>query len=137
MYGLILVAFSVLPLIVESVSLDGLAKQSKFTLRQVAVNRTRTSKRSVFHNIRSTYWKYGWEIPQNIHDGCEAAELAIANKIAMDEDPTAQAATEPSPKGASGSVVAQSIHGDVEYLIDAKVGSHDLLLDLDTGSSDL
>jgi hypothetical protein len=105
-----------------SVSLDGLSSNRlKFTLNQVAVNRT---VRHPIHAQREIYWKYGWEVPDELNQAAE--HLQTVNRLAP-------------PPGSKGkaTVVAKSIQNDLEYLIAMQVGNHDLMLDLDTGSSDL
>jgi hypothetical protein len=85
-----------------------------FTLDQVAVERK--TPWSAAHAIRRTYLKYGVEPP----DYFEAAVKDIEQ-------------TGPG----TATVGARPIKGDTEYLIWAKVGNHNLSLDLDTGSADL
>jgi hypothetical protein len=72
--------------------------------------------------MRDTYLKYGFDIPDEINQAVEHVERV--NRLAM-------------PPGEKGTVVAKSIRNDLQYLIPVQVGKHSLMLDLDTGSSDL
>lgn len=101
------------------VSLDGLANRRSFSLNQVAFNKT---ARHPAHVMRDTYLKYGFDIPDEINQAVEHVERV--NRLAM-------------PPGEKGTVVAKSIRNDLQYLIPVQVGKHSLMLDLDTGSSDL
>jgi hypothetical protein len=114
--------------VVNCVSLDTLGTRGKFSIQQVGVNKT---SKSIFHEMRRTYWKYGWETPQHIEDGVERVERMLVAQQGMN-----RVAQVDAPQ-VTGSVVAQSVKGDLEYLITVQVGQHNLMLDLDTGSSDL
>ena len=102
------------------VSLEGLASRRTFSLNQVAFNRT---ARHPAHVMRETYLKYGFEIPDEINRAVEHVEQV--NRLAM------------PPGEKTTTVVAKSIRNDLQYLIPVQVGKHSLMLDLDTGSSDL
>jgi aspergillopepsin I len=93
--------------------LDQLAKQGKFSLKQIPIRRA-----SPWHganSIKQAYMKYGVKVPDYI-------ETAVNSN----QSPPSQT-----------SVGARPVKGDLEYLINAQVGSHNLSMDLDTGSSDL
>jgi aspergillopepsin I len=95
--------------------LDQLSANKAFTLEQVAV--PRSIPWSGPHEITRMYQKYGIEPP---------AELQAQIKSLADD-------------GGAGtsSVAAKPYQGDTEYLLNVKVGNHNLTLDLDTGSADL
>lgn len=103
--------------------LNSLAAQGSFTFDQVAVNRT---ARHSIRVVSEAYWKHGFDLPSDIDDAVQALELETVNKFVP-----------PAGGDISTSVTAQSIRNDLQYLIEVKVGKHDLMLDLDTGSSDL
>lgn len=94
-------------------ALDQLAGQRTFSLEQVEVDRK--EPRSFVDEISRTYLKYGVEPPSYVEAAVRAAN-----------DGPGQA-----------SAPAKSISGDKEYLMSVQVGSHNLTLDLDTGSADL
>jgi hypothetical protein len=87
-----------------------------FTLHQTPVRRT-----SVWNgpmSMRRAYLKHGLQVPKWVDKAAE------------------EAATLPAGGGKT-SIPVRPVKGDVEYLITAQVGNHNLSLDLDTGSSDL
>jgi aspergillopepsin I len=94
--------------------LDQLASSQTFTLEQVAV--PRSIPWSGPHEMTRMYWKYGVEPPQDL--------IAQVRNIDDAGPGTATAAAKP-------------FKGDTEYLLNVKVGNHNLTLDLDTGSADL
>jgi hypothetical protein len=74
--------------------------------------------------MRDIYWKYGWEVPDELNQAAE--RIQTVNRFM------------PPPEGkGKGTVIATPARFDVEYLIPVQVGKHNLMLDLDTGSSDL
>jgi hypothetical protein len=89
------------------------ASNQKFTLEQVAVQRTRPWS----YELRTAYLKYGVKPPAYI-------EQAIAYYKALEGNETT-------------SVGAKSYFNDMEYLINATVGNLSFTLNLDTGSADL
>lgn len=95
-----------------SVAWNQLAKNQKFSLEQVAVER----KTPWTRDLRRAYLKYGIQPPDYI-------EEAMRTYAAMESNQT--------------SVGAKPFYSDMEYLIDVKVGNLNLSLDLDTGSADL
>jgi hypothetical protein len=105
--------------VASSVSLEGLAGRRTFSLPQIAFNRT---QRHPAHLVREAYLKYGFKVPEEINEAVEHVESI--NRLAM-------------PVGGQTTVVAKSVKNDLQYLIAVEVGKHSLMLDLDTGSSDL
>jgi hypothetical protein len=102
-----------------SLSLDSLASRKSFTLTQTAVNRT---VRHPVHVVREAYLKYNIEVPEEIEQA--AYHVDKVQRLAP-------------PGSGQTTVIAKTIRNDLQYLIEVKVGKHDLMLDLDTGSSDL
>ncbi|OAR05832.1 hypothetical protein LLEC1_03750 [Akanthomyces lecanii] len=91
------------------------AASGAFELRQTA--NPNFSSRNGPQALANAYKKYGKAVPKHI------ALAAVRNNNA---------------KRASGNATANSIQGDLEYLVDVKIGgSQTLKLDFDTGSSDL
>ena|ERR1700742_4296713 len=87
-----------------------------FTLHQTPVKRT-----SVWNgpmSMRRAYMKHGLQVPKWVEKAAQQAETLPA-------------------AGGKTSIPVRPVKGDVEYLITATVGNHNLSLDLDTGSSDL
>jgi len=68
--------------------------------------------------VLRTHLKYGIEPPAHI-------EEAVRNFEAQAAEP------------GTGTVAAKGFKREAEYLINVKVGNHNLSLDLDTGSADL
>jgi hypothetical protein len=83
-------------------------------------------------SMRRAYLKHGLTVPAAIAEAAQQAE-----RSATVEWNTKQRIDEPSPTGGKGSTPVVPVTGDVEFLITAQVGNHNLSLDLDTGSSDL
>ncbi|KAF2428995.1 acid protease [Tothia fuscella] len=88
------------------------ATSQKLTLEQVAVTR----KTPWSQELRRAYLKYGKQPPAYLDE-------AIRNYEAKEENTT--------------SIGAKPYYGDMEYLVEVKVGNLNLSLDLDTGSADL
>jgi hypothetical protein len=107
---------------VLSVPLESLASRQTFSLDQVAVNRTIRTPMQV---VKEAYWKYAIDLPADLEEAEQ--QIKTVNRIT----------NAPPGGGITTSVVAKSVKNDLQYLISVKVGKHDLMLDLDTGSSDL
>lgn len=90
------------------------SKSGSFELKQTA--NPNFGSRNGPQAVANAYLKYGKAVPQHI---------AVA------------AAKVKNAKRASGTAVANSDKGDLEYLVDVSVGGQTLKLDFDTGSSDL
>lgn len=91
------------------------AASGSFELKQSA--NPKFTSRNGPQALANAYLKYGKAVPEHI---------ALA------------AAKNSNAKRASGTAAAESIQGDLEYLVDVKIGgSQTLKLDFDTGSSDL
>jgi aspergillopepsin I len=87
-----------------------------FTLHQTPVRR-----KSVWNgpmSMRRAYLKHGLQVPNWVEKAASEAEALPGG-------------------GGKTSIPVRPVKGDVEYLITAQVGNHNLSLDLDTGSSDL
>ena len=87
--------------------------------------------------IYNTYRKHGWEVP----DGLSQAAATTWDKITQ---PDYQAGPLPEDKSVVlsggnvvGSVTVQPDQAQSEYLAPVTIGGQTLMLDLDTGSSDL
>jgi hypothetical protein len=87
-----------------------------FTLHQTPVRRNRVWNGPM--SMRRAYLKHGLAVPRGVLNAAETAEQL-------------------APVGGKTSIPVRPVKGDVEYLITAQVGNHNLSLDLDTGSSDL
>jgi hypothetical protein len=101
-----------------------------FTLYQQPVARTQPWKGPM--SMRRAYLKHGLTVPDGIAKAAKTAEQqgwAEWNSISRADDP--------APVGGKTSTPVVPVPGDVEFLITAQVGNHNLSLDLDTGSSDL
>jgi PIN domain nuclease of toxin-antitoxin system len=93
-----------------------------FSVQQVPV--ARTSRWNGPMSMRRVYMKYNLQVPKWVDRAAEAAEAETLPVF----QPNA---------GGKTSIPVRPVKGDVEYLIIAQVGNHNLSLDLDTGSSDL
>lgn len=91
-----------------------------FSVQQVPV--ARTSRWNGPMSMRRVYMKYNLQVPKWVDKAAEEAETIPAFTPQV---------------GGKTSIPVRPVKGDVEYLITAQVGNHNLSLDLDTGSSDL
>jgi hypothetical protein len=98
-----------------------------FTLTQTPVKRTTRWNGPM--SMRRAYMKHGLQVPKWVELAATTAETA--DVFEMPET------TQATMAGGKGSTPVRPVKGDVEFLITASVGNHNLSLDLDTGSSDL
>jgi hypothetical protein len=101
-----------------------------FSFHQTPVARTRPWKGPM--SMRRAYLKHGLMVPDAIEKAARQAE-----QQGWAEWNSVNRADEPAPAGGMTSTPVVPVPGDVEFLITAQVGNHNLSLDLDTGSSDL
>ena len=99
-----------------SAPLEQLAAGKKaFTVQEAAVSSS--DHLSCAEEMQRTYLKYGLEVPSEI-------------RYALQEELV-------NPPAGQASVKTWPIYDDLEYVMNVQVGSHNLSLNLDTGSSDL
>jgi hypothetical protein len=97
-------------------------------------------------SMRRAYLKHGLAVPDSIERAAKHAEeqawkewgQAKTNaQSSPADDPVMNGLLGSSPSSGKTSTPVVPVPGDVEFLITAQVGNHNLSLDLDTGSSDL
>jgi aspergillopepsin I len=95
-----------------AISLDSLETRKTFSLEQVAVKRS--NPWSSAWSVRRAHLKYGISVPPQIEE-------------AADKDAGV----------GKGTAAARPVRMDQMYVVPVQVGKSSLLLDIDTGSSDL
>lgn len=121
----------ILPLLTLSLAasatpLEHLFKRGAFTLPQVEVQAPRLS---LAEAIQRDYMRYGLDLPDSVRQAVKY-QVKTASKFADEVHG-------PPQVDGTGSVAATPGRHDIQYLVNAQVGRHNMTLNLDTGSADL